>query len=269
MLVNFVYDDEELLEPYEWQEDDTFEEIDNILLNQNNNTGLFASDKEYVELTTVPLVAKVDLKANTVITTDLIAKGDDVTTDDTRKQEYNMLVLPTDLTTGDYIDIRLLLPSGVDYIVVSKKEVTIPDIAGVPSTDTISVNLTEGETLLLSNAIVEAYKVTGAKLYVNKYTEPGIQEASTPTYPVNESTSALLESDPNILEDAKNEIRQRYNSGNSSTLRNDYINNVINSQGDQSQSNLETNMQDSITNSKNARQEYLESLAAPATTTTE
>lgn len=29
---------------------EAFEEIDNILLNQNNNTGLFASDKEYVEL---------------------------------------------------------------------------------------------------------------------------------------------------------------------------------------------------------------------------
>ena len=30
MLVNFVYDDEELLEPYEWQEDDCFEDIENI-----------------------------------------------------------------------------------------------------------------------------------------------------------------------------------------------------------------------------------------------
>ena len=30
LLVNFVYDDEELLEPYEWQDDDTFEEVDNI-----------------------------------------------------------------------------------------------------------------------------------------------------------------------------------------------------------------------------------------------
>ena len=26
-LVNFVYDDEELLEPYEWQDDDCFEEF--------------------------------------------------------------------------------------------------------------------------------------------------------------------------------------------------------------------------------------------------
>ena len=30
LLVNFVYDDEELLEPYEWQDDDTFEEVDRI-----------------------------------------------------------------------------------------------------------------------------------------------------------------------------------------------------------------------------------------------
>ena len=30
LLVNFVYDDEELLEPYEWQEDDNFEEIENV-----------------------------------------------------------------------------------------------------------------------------------------------------------------------------------------------------------------------------------------------
>ena len=162
-----------------------------------------------------------------------------------------------------------MLPSGQDYIVVSKKEVSLPSVDGIESSDTIWINLTEDETLHMSCAIYDAFRINGAKLYATKYTEAGMQTASTPTYPVNESTSALLESDPNILEDAKNEIRQRYNSGNSSTLRNDYINNVINSQGDQSQSNLETNMQDSITNSKNARQEYLESLAAPATTTTE
>ena len=30
LLVNFVYDDEELLEPYEWQEDDNFEEIEKV-----------------------------------------------------------------------------------------------------------------------------------------------------------------------------------------------------------------------------------------------
>ncbi len=33
--------------------------------------------------------------------------------------------MPMDLVTGDYIDIRLMLPNGQDFIVVSKKEVTI------------------------------------------------------------------------------------------------------------------------------------------------
>ena len=50
------------------------------------------------------------------------------------------------------------MPSGQNYIVVSKKEVTIPEISGVPSESTIWLNLTEGEINLISNAIVEAYR---------------------------------------------------------------------------------------------------------------
>ena len=44
-----------------------------------------------------------------------------------------MVVLPTDLTTGDYIDVRAMFPNGQDYIVVAKKEVELPIIDGVES----------------------------------------------------------------------------------------------------------------------------------------
>ena len=176
-----------------------------------------------------------------------------------------MLVLPMDLATGDYIDIRLMLPTGQDYIVVSKKEVEIPIIGGVDSEDTIWVNLSEDEILHMSCAIYDAYRVNGAKLYATKYTEAGMQNASTPTYPINESTSRLLESDPNIVERVMEELRARYNNNNSATLRNDYINPVINSQGDQANTNLQTNMEESITNSKNSRKEYLDSLSGVTT----
>ena len=94
------------------QEDET----DNYYIERNNN-------KEYLELNSVPLVAKVTMKKNTLITTELLSKSDNLVQNDVRKQEYNMLVLPMDLVTGDYIDIRLMLPSGQDYIIVSKKEV--------------------------------------------------------------------------------------------------------------------------------------------------
>ncbi len=224
-------------------------------------------EKEYLELDSVPIVAKVDMNANTIITTDLISRGDSVVQDDVRRQEYNVVVLPMDLTTGDYIDIRLMLPNGQDFIVVSKKEVEIPQIDGVDSEDTIWVNLSEDEILHMSCAIIDAARISGAKLYATKYTEPGMQNAATPTYVVNADTSALLQSDPNILESAMQDIIDRYNSGNSATIRNDYINSVISEQGDQAQTNLETNMEDSITRSQEAREEYLNSLATTTTTT--
>ena len=229
------------------------EETDNYYIAKNNN-------KEYLELNSVPLVAKVTMKKNTLITTELLNKTDSVVQDDVRKQEYNMLILPTDLETGDYIDVRLMLPSGQDYIVVSKKEVEIPNIAGVDSEDTIWINLSEDEILHMSCAIIDAFRVKGSKLYITKYTEAGMQVAATPTYPINNSTSTLLQSNPNILDRAMNEIRARYNSQNASELRNS-INDVINNQGDQAQSNLETNMEEAITNSKKSRKEYLDSLS--------
>lgn len=230
------------------------EETENYYITKNN-------DKEYLELDSVPLVAKVTMKKNTVVTTELLNKGDNIVQDDVRKQEYNMLVLPTDLTTGDYIDIRVMFPNGQDYIAVAKKEVEIPAIDGVESTDTIWINLSEDEILHMSCAIVDSAQVKGAKIYATKYTEAGMQNAATPTYPINESTSQLLQSDPNVVEKAMSEIRTRYSNGNSAQLRNNYINSAISNQGDQAQSNLESSIQESITNSKNSRKQYLDSLS--------
>lgn len=227
--------------------------------NKKNNEG--TDNKEYLELNTVPLVAKVTMKKNTLITTELLSKSDNLVQDDVRKQEYNMVILPMDLETGDYIDIRVMFPSGQDYIVVAKKEVEIPQIAGVNSVDTIWVNLSEDEILHMSCAIIDASQIRGAKIYATKYTEAGMQNAATPTFPINASTSALLNNNPNVLERAMNEIAARYNNTNASELRNNYINSAINNQGEQAQTNLETNMQESITNSKNSRKEYLDSLA--------
>lgn len=237
------------------------EENDNYYIDKNKRNNSNTENKEYLELNSVPLVAKVTMKANTLITTELLSKSDNIVQNDIRKQEYNMLVLPMDLQTGDYVDIRIMLPSGQDYIVVSKKEVEIPDINGVSSEDTIWLNLSEDEILHMSCAIIDAYQINGSKIYATKYTEAGMQEAATPTYPINASTSALLRSDPNIIQKAMNEIASRYNNSNGAELRNNYINSAISNQGDQAQSNLESNMQESITNSKNSRKEYLDSLS--------
>ncbi len=235
-------------------------------IERNNN-------RQYINLSEAPLIAKVNMQANTVMTTDLISQGEAVE-DSTRKEEYNMFILPTELVTGDYVDVRLLLPSGTNYIVVSKKQVEIPNIAGVDSTDTVSMELSEDEINMISNAIVDAYKIDGAKLYLNKYTEPGLQEASIPTYPVNYDVLQLINGNPNILEEARNALWNRYNATDSNGTqtqaeqRTNVIDATINNDPEQAQSNLESNMNESITNSINTRQEYLEGLSAQAATTT-
>ena len=206
-------------------------------------------------------IAKINLTAGTIVSSDMLYIDETTVGNDVRKQEYNTVILPMDLVTGDYIDIRLSLPSGQDYIVVSKKIVEVPQIAGIDSLDTIWVNMTETEILSMSNAIYDAYKIKGSKLYATKYTEPGIQEAATPTYAVNAETVALIKSNPNIIQEAMNELNNRYSKNNLATLRNEYINNAINAAGEEAQANVEAGIQESITNSQEARKEYLDSLS--------
>lgn len=216
-------------------------------------------NKEYIELSEDPIIAKVNLNKNSVITIDMISKSNEKTTNDLRKQEYNMLVLPTQLQTGEYIDIRLALPSGQDYIIVSKKQVEIPQINGVDLDDTIWIKLTEDEIITMNNAIVDAYRIEGSKIYATTYTEAGIQSAAIPTYVPTGEVMQLINDNPNIIQIAKNTLISRYNSSQG-TVRNNVINPSINSNGEEGKDNLKTKVEESITNTKENRKEYLESL---------
>lgn len=215
-------------------------------------------EKQYVELAEVPIIAKVDMNKNTIITVDMLDKSNEKTTDDLRKQEYNMLVLPSQLQTGEYIDIRLALPSGQDYIVVSKKQVEIPQVSGIDVEDSIWVKMTEDEIITMNNAIVDAYRILGSKLYVTTYTEAGTQKAATPTYIPSREVALLIQNDPNIVATAKNELIARYNEN--STTRNDVLNSAISNSGEEGEENVKTKVDESITNSKENRKQYLDSL---------
>ena len=214
-------------------------------------------EKEYVELATVPVIAKVDMNKNTVVTTEMISKSNEKTTDDLRKVEYNMLSLPSQLQTGEYIDIRLALPSGQDYIVVSKKQVEIPQVSGVDVADTIWVKLTEDEIITMNNAIVDAARAIGSVLQVTIYTEAGVQDAATPTYVPSREVAQLIQNNPNIVQTAKNELISRYT--NNAYTRNDVLNSAINT-GEEGEENLKAKVEESVTNTKENRQKYLQSL---------
>ncbi len=218
-------------------------------------------EKQYLDLDSVPLVAKIDMNKNTVLTTEVLSKSDNLVQDDVRKEQYNMIELPIDLETGDYVDIRLMLPNGQNYIVVSKKEVEIPVIEDIDSYDTLTMNLTEDEILHLSCAIVENYMIEGSKLYAVEYTEAGMQSAAIETYPANADVVTLLLNNPNIIDSVEEAIDARYAATSGNTLRRDDIDPFVNADYDQSLDNLIDQMEESVERSIEARQEYLEGLA--------
>ena len=223
---------------------------------ESDNTTI---SKEYIEVNNVPVVAKLDLMKNTVVTADLVVQSDEVITDDVRREEYNMITLPVDLMTDDYVDIRVMFPNGQNFIVVSKALVEVPQNPDETYiSDTIWLNLREDEILMMSSAIVEAYGVQGAKIYATKYAEPGMQAAATPNYVPNQDVLAEIQRDPNIVETAMNEIKSRITQ-DAANLRNQYIQSIINN--DQGYSgNVQSGMETGITNSDSARRQYIESM---------
>jgi len=208
-------------------------------------------EKEYIEFLSVPKVAKIDMYANSIVTLDSLASSDDLVTDDKRYIEYNMLSLPTTIMVGDYIDIRLTLPSGQDLIVVSKKEVQ--SVLG----DTIGLQLTEEEILMMESAIVEAYIMTASKLYAIQYLEPGMQNAATKTYTPTEAVRGLIERNPNIKAEAKAQLVSRFNGDIRAWTNLDKSAYAANSQA-----NLEQGLQEEIENAKRAREAYLSGLTS-------
>ena len=201
------------------------------------------------------VVAKIDMGAGTIMSESMFTTADSKLTKDLRQQEYNMISLPSQLTAGNYIDIRLALADGSDYIVIPKKYVQNANAT------TVWLNMNEEEILTMSNAIVEYYIMAGSKLYAVKYTDPGSQEAATPTYVPNATVAELiksqLKSDSNPKGNIETITEGRYTEA-LKNLRNSKIRAALSKYDEEKQlENIETKIKEEITNLKESRAAYL------------
>ena len=223
-------------------------------------TAITASN--YSNVITENSLFKIDLKSGTILSTDMIVESSDKTQDDTREQEFNMIVLPSQLKEDDYVDIRLRLPSGQDYIEKKKKKILKADEI------TMWIKLTEDEILTLSNAIVEAYQIDGTLLYATTYVEPGIQQAASVTYIPTREVSQLINNNPNVVQTAKDELAKRYNNATLLRGRNDIKNTAVMATGEEAQSNVATGTATAIEAQKQTREDYVKELETKQATTT-
>ena len=226
-----------------------------ILRQGENGTYTKATDGSLVELAEEPMVAKIDMTANTIVTSDSIARSGELTTNDLRLAEYNMLTLPTTLSVGDYIDVRLTFANGQDLIVLTKKRVE--SLFG----NTIGLYLTEDEILYMNSAIVESYIMTASNLYVIQYVEPGMQEESYATYEPTVEVQNLIKANNNIVKTARVNYSQRFANENSKYIRG-YIDVEASLYKEGEKESIETGIQAQIEEAKTAREEYLAGLTA-------
>ena len=249
----------------EQQVDQLTGELKYRVIISNGDSYYYQDTGEKVEVMTIPMIAKVDMKPNTVLTDSVIVKSSEKVTNDVRQIEYNMFDLPSQLQNEQYVDVRLRLPDGSDYIVATHKRVTIPVIEGVDSISTIILNVREDEILQLNCAIVEAYQIPGSNIYVTLYAEPGLQDAAVPTYVPSTTILGLIQRDPNCVQTAKQELFNRlYENGamkNDATQQRQPINNALNGlDPEEAQESIIDKVEEEITKTQEERQRYLESL---------
>ncbi len=150
----------------------------------------------------VGLTASTDLAAGTLLYENMLYSAERLPAD-LRVYQIGNLLTQSLLKIGDSVDIRISFPSGLDYIVLSKKVlIDKRQRAADDATEICIFHLNEDEILRLSSALVDAYLHEGTYLYTTLYISGSSQARAEVTYPANAAVKALIEQDPNIVERA-------------------------------------------------------------------
>lgn len=117
---------------------------------------------------------KIDVSTDGPITADMVAKEEYGPTD--RLQLVIVDAVTPSLEVGDYIDVRMVTPYGINYIVMSKKRVTNIYDSG------IEVVMSEAELMVYSGLLIDQYMNPGTMVYTSKYLDPTLQKSNYTMY---------------------------------------------------------------------------------------
>ncbi len=201
---------------------DTITEGENVQL-QNVYTGLSAG--VYITAEELGSTAIIDIPKGVTVMKEMVTAVS--IAQDTREYEIQVARLMQDETENDYVDVRIMFPNGVDQVVLPKKQIKNLDLENC----VFWTYLNEEEILRLASATIDAYTITGTKIYATRYVETNLQDEALPTYLVNtyvqdmfDSTSAYY--DGNLLTkaiqtlntDARNDMERKLKAMTSEKL---------------------------------------------------
>lgn len=128
---------------------------------------------------------------------------------DTREYEMQVVNLMTDQMENDVIDVRIMFPDGSDFLILPKKQVKNLNLPNC----VFWTYMNEEEILRMASATIDAYTITGTKIYATRYVESNLQEEAIPTYLVNAAVQDQMDStssyyDRNLLTKATTTLNQ-------------------------------------------------------------
>ena len=137
---------------------------------------------------------KVDMHPGVSLTKDVIME--EVLDSIVYERDMTFDYLPLGLAVGDYVDIRIMLPYGEEFIIIEHERV----MQIVENARTIKLLLNEAQLALWTSAMTDdaLWGGKGLQLYVTKYVEPGITELAVPYYPVRKEMESVVTLNPNI-----------------------------------------------------------------------
>lgn len=145
-------------------------------------------------------MATVDIAAGTPVYKSCVSED---MKKDLTERECNFIYLNGNLEDNDYVDVRIMFPNGEDMVVVAKTSVKSP----VAALNSCYLWLSETQNDLLSSAIVDA-SLNGARLYVNKYVRPEVEDASIVTYQPNQEVIELMQTNPAVIAQAEDTLNK-------------------------------------------------------------
>ena len=144
---------------------------------------------------------KLDISASSILSNDMVS--DLVITDDMRYLDVVTHYNPIGIEPDSYVDIRISMPMGEDYIAMSHKKVEQIN-SGI-----MKLIVTEEDIMTYNSMLVDALLYQGTQIYAVEYVEGGIQESAETFYPMSKQAIAIAQKNPNLMTAIKEDILAR------------------------------------------------------------
>ena len=136
------------------------------------------------------LVYKVNTNTGTILTKDIIS--DEILSNTARYLDVVTDIQPIGIEENDYVDVRINLPFGDDYLIMTHKKVVQVN-GGV-----LKLLVDERDILAHSSMVSDRYYYSGMQVYVTSYAEAGTQSGLENYYPISEYAISSMLVNPNI-----------------------------------------------------------------------